>query len=215
LEKENHQQKYGYAKIKGCCQQAASNGFDWAWVDTCCTDKSSSAELSEAINSMIQWYQASQRVTHTWKMCHPEKILLKAAPHFEPAIASHVAGRCYSLRYSLLRAVTGIEEKVLGNPRMSLPRLLAACKFSWAAQRKTTRVEDTAYCLLGLLGVNMPLLYGEGEKAFIWLQEAVIGSSSDISLLAWGFRLPWEVIAELESDSVFANSPIAFSEWPQ
>ena len=54
LEKENHQQKHGYAKIEGCCKQAASDGLDWAWIDTCCIDKSSSAELSEAINSMFQ-----------------------------------------------------------------------------------------------------------------------------------------------------------------
>src|SRR4051812_49079821 len=49
--------KEGYEKIKTCCSVARANGFEYAWVDTCCIDKTSSAELSEAINSMYRWYQ--------------------------------------------------------------------------------------------------------------------------------------------------------------
>lgn len=149
-----------------------------------------------------------------WTLIFSENMYRKRSKR-KYAGAANIAGEDDSLCCSLLRAVTDIEEKVLKSPRISLPRISAACKLSWAAQRKTTRIEDTAYCLLGLLGVNMPLLYGEGEKAFIRLQEAVIGSSGDISLLSWGFRLPWEVIEELGSDSVLAKSPIAFSKWPQ
>ena len=51
--------KRGYAKIRSCCESAASDGFEYAWVDTCCIDKTSSAELSEAINSMYRWYRFS------------------------------------------------------------------------------------------------------------------------------------------------------------
>src|ERR1700712_1769807 len=50
----------GYSKVKGCCAQAALDGWAYAWADSCCIDKTSSAELSEAINSMFQWYQNSQ-----------------------------------------------------------------------------------------------------------------------------------------------------------
>lgn len=46
----------GYTKIKAFCEVARQLNLDWAWVDTCCIDKSSSAELSEAINSMFRWY---------------------------------------------------------------------------------------------------------------------------------------------------------------
>ena len=56
---------------------------------------------------------------------------------------------------------------------------------SWAAKRETTRIEDTAYCLLGIFGVNLPLLYGEGDRAFIRLQEEVLKTRNDLSLLAW------------------------------
>jgi len=45
----------GWSKIFNCCRLAASDGFEWVWIDTCCIDKSSSAELSEAINSMFAW----------------------------------------------------------------------------------------------------------------------------------------------------------------
>ncbi|MCJ1239951.1 hypothetical protein MMC14_007950 [Varicellaria rhodocarpa] len=56
---------------------------------------------------------------------------------------------------------------------------------SWAAKRETTRIEDIAYCLLGIFGVNLPLLYGEGERAFIRLQDEIVRNSDDLSLLAW------------------------------
>ena len=49
--------KAGYDKIRFCAQQAANDGLQYFWVDTCCIDKSSSAELQEAINSMFRWYQ--------------------------------------------------------------------------------------------------------------------------------------------------------------
>lgn len=52
-------QKTGFAKIKSACAQARADGFDYIWVDTNCIDKSSSAELSEAINSMFAWYKKS------------------------------------------------------------------------------------------------------------------------------------------------------------
>ena len=50
----------GYAKIGGCCTQARKDGWEYAWIDSCCIDKTSSAELSEAINSMYQWYTDAQ-----------------------------------------------------------------------------------------------------------------------------------------------------------
>jgi hypothetical protein len=56
---------------------------------------------------------------------------------------------------------------------------------SWASKRVTTRPEDVAYCLLGIFGINMPLLYGEGDKAFLRLQEEIIKTSDDHSIFAW------------------------------
>ncbi|KAM7218684.1 hypothetical protein V8F06_006003, partial [Rhypophila decipiens] len=60
-----------------------------------------------------------------------------------------------------------------------------AVKLSWASFRETTRVEDRAYSMLGLLGINMPLLYGEGEKAVVRLQQELIRNYNDETILAW------------------------------
>lgn len=58
----------GFEKIQHCAEQAKIDGIDFFWVDTCCIDKSSSAELSEAINSMFRWYQNLRSATPTSSM---------------------------------------------------------------------------------------------------------------------------------------------------
>src|SRR5437763_1941751 len=60
-----------------------------------------------------------------------------------------------------------------------------AVKMSWASSRETTRIEDSAYCLMGLFGINMPLLYGEGRNAFIRLQLEILKVSDDETIFAW------------------------------
>ena len=71
--------KAGYVKIERFCDQARSNGFQHAWIDTCCIDKTSSAELSEAINSMYRWYQNAE-VCYTYLSdVHTETILEDAS----------------------------------------------------------------------------------------------------------------------------------------
>jgi len=80
--------------------------------------------------------------------------------------------------------VTRIQEKVLRNSATA-SRASVARRMSWASGRKTTRVEDLAYSLLGIFDVHMPLLYGEGDKAFLRLQEEILKDSDDQSLFAW------------------------------
>jgi hypothetical protein len=67
-----------------------------------------------------------------------------------------------------LASITGIDTRTLLDPT-TLSSASVARRMSWAAKRQTTRIEDVAYCLMGIFDVNMPLLYGEGEKAFIRL----------------------------------------------
>jgi hypothetical protein len=59
LEDGGAPEKPGYQKILRCCEEAARDGFSYTWADTCCIDKTSSSELSEAINSMYRWYQGA------------------------------------------------------------------------------------------------------------------------------------------------------------
>lgn len=47
--------KQGWRKLRYAVDQAERDGYRYVWIDTCCIDKTSSAELSEAINSMFFW----------------------------------------------------------------------------------------------------------------------------------------------------------------
>jgi hypothetical protein len=81
-----------------------------------------------------------------------------------------------------------------------LSQFSVAQRMSWACRRQTTRVEDEAYCLLGLFGVNIPLLYGEGKRAFFRLQEAIMSDSDDQSIFAWTTERPKE-----QSDPLYSK----------
>ncbi|ORY09411.1 heterokaryon incompatibility protein-domain-containing protein [Clohesyomyces aquaticus] len=290
LATEDHKRKHGYRKIEGCCQAADEQRIQYVWVDSCCIDKSSSAELSEAINSMFKWYEISKvcfiyledvpaaldpfdmdsafRKSRWWTRGWTLQELLAShhtiffdstwARVFTPEMSNYLFKRTVlpnrseavekrpkpksedgiqklmeqmtkrpqpqsedgiqkvmeQIRYGLVTEITGIPGAVLAK-ELPLSSVSAACKFAWASQRMTTRTEDKAYCLMGLLGVNMPLLYGEGDQAFVRLQEAVISRSDDISLLAWGYGLNWEDIEELGYDKILARSPSSFREYPK
>ena len=85
-----------------------------------------------------------------------------------------------------LNEVTGISESTLRLEK-DIPHSSVAERLSWAANRRTTRPEDIAYCLLGLFGITLPLSYGEGgESAFYRLQEEIIKTTVDASIFVWG-----------------------------
>jgi hypothetical protein len=242
--------KAGYQKIKFTCDQALRDGLDFAWVDTCCIDKSSSAELSEAINSMFNWYSDSSQCyafledvfasqaeldlpksrwfTRGWTL---QELIAPGKVTFYDGTWTTFGNR--QILATTISDITGIDLAVLGdsiinreNPfRRTAYRsesLRAACvakKMSWASSRVTTRREDIAYCLLGICGINMPLLYGEGDRAFVRLQEEIIRSDSDDSILAWRLSdkatifSPQElepVLDEVRYGSLLAESPEVF-----
>ncbi|KAI0412045.1 heterokaryon incompatibility protein-domain-containing protein [Xylaria grammica] len=198
--------KEGYRKVDYCCKQALKDGYDWAWVDTCCIDKTSSAELSEAINSMFKWYQdaavcyayladvpdgveedallpalsRSRWFTRGWTL---QELLAPRDVVFFSQNWQTITTKLDSVE--MLSTITSIERVYLeGDP---LDDASAAKKMSWAAKRETTRLEDNAYCLLGIFDVNMPLIYGEGKKAFKRLQEEIMKANpEDHTLFAWG-----------------------------
>jgi hypothetical protein len=83
-----------------------------------------------------------------------------------------------------LCSITGIDSGILSHTR-DMRSISVAKRMSWASKRITTRIEDRAYCLLGLFDISMPMLYGEGEKSFIRLQEEIMKESNDESLFLW------------------------------
>ncbi|KAL1838932.1 hypothetical protein VTJ49DRAFT_2063 [Mycothermus thermophilus] len=203
------EQKAGYAKIAYACSQAQKDGLDYLWADTVCIDRHSSAELSEAVNAMYGWYEraavcyayledvhfddytegyltwndlfaASRWFTRGWtlqELLAPRKVVFYAQ-----------GWRLLGTKSSLVKSVskiTGIDELTLLDPALVRTASVAQ-RMSWAAHRSTTRPEDIAYSLMGLFDVNMPVLYGEGENAFLRLQEEIIKRSDDHSIFAWG-----------------------------
>ncbi|KAK3934636.1 vegetative incompatibility protein HET-E-1 [Diplogelasinospora grovesii] len=215
----------GFSKVIACCKQARHDGLPYVWVDTVCIDKSSSAELSEAINSMFTWYEKaevcyvhlsdvvdrpantkidvfdqmrrSRWFTRGWTL---QELLAPANVVFYSN-----AWNCLGTKRALtaiITAVTGIDESCLHKTKR-LSQYSIAQRMAWAANRTTTREEDIAYCLLGIFGINMPLLYGEGSKAFRRLQEEIIKVSDDHSILAFN--------TELSEGTLLAHHPRVFA----
>jgi hypothetical protein len=187
------QELKGFAKIAHCARQAEAEGLLYCWIDTCCIDKKSSAELSEAINSMFTWYQSarvcyayledvvapfpardppesydewessfiqSQWFTRGWTL---QELI---APRFVRFYSRDWASLGGTERHAeLISEYHGIDSGILTGST-SLDGFTVAEKMRWASCRQTTRPEDIAYCLLGIFDANMPLMYGEGPKAF-------------------------------------------------
>lgn len=213
--------KRGFHKIEMSCQRARRDGYWYIWIDTCCIDKTSSAELSEAINSMFTWYQRAgicyaylEDVSGSFaalpdladgnSLSNPEeRQLMRSEFAFSrwftrgwtlQELISPAEVKFYNRSYGfigskrslayLINRITGIDEGLLLGEQ-PIQAFCIARKMSWAAKRRTTREEDIAYSLLGIFDVNMPLLYGEGTRAYRRLQEEIIKQSSDESIFAW------------------------------
>ncbi|KAI0713312.1 heterokaryon incompatibility protein-domain-containing protein, partial [Earliella scabrosa] len=234
------------AQFRAC---ALADGYDWIWIDSCCIDKSSSAELSEAINSMYKWYastsqcyaylhdvddaddprerrsefRASKWFTRGWtlqELIAPSTVTF-LTKNWRPIGTKHTLA-------GVVREITGIDVGILKGTE-SLEVVSVARRMSWAARRKTTRVEDEAYSLMGMFDIHMPAIYGEGRRAFLRLQEEILKQYPDDTLFAWGDALSLitsETIKLLtHSDNppdyhgqLFAPSPASFESagelWP-
>ncbi|KAK4449018.1 HET domain-containing protein [Podospora aff. communis PSN243] len=237
------QLKAGYVKIWRLCERAVEDGLQFAWIDTCCIDKTSSAELSEAINSMFKWYKdsavcyayladveplstipayelesdgwsegrrrqlsASRWFTRGWtlqELIAPVNVEFLAQDWSEMGTKRSLIGA--------LSKITGIRRRILESSN-HVYGASAAERMSWAAERTTTREEDAAYCLFGIFGVNLPLLYGEGWRAFSRLQHEIFRTTEDYTLFAWSWCQDGPQSREsLRTGSVLALRPAAFS----
>jgi hypothetical protein len=188
--------KAGSNKIRFCGEQARRDGLQYFWVDTCCINKSSSAELSEAINSMFCWYRESTKcyiylldVLRTavntddlvWESAFRKSRWFTRGWTLQELIApisvefflkeGELLGDKSILEQHVCE-ITGIPAKALqGSP---LPNFSIAERMSWAEQRKTTCEEDKAYSLLGIFDISIPVIYSEGrEKALKRLREEI------------------------------------------
>ena len=180
--------KAGYRKILFCGEQATCDKLQYFWVDTCCIDKRNLNELSRAINSMYRWYQNAVKCyvfmsdVSTSGMTNPEshqstweaafrksrwftrgwtlqELLAPASVEFF-SLQHQRLGNKQSLERQI-HEITGIPTEALqGHP---LNHFSVTKRMAWAENRETTEEEDGAYCLLGIFGVFMSLIYGEGK----------------------------------------------------
>ncbi|KAI0518308.1 HET-domain-containing protein [Xylaria bambusicola] len=210
---DSYLNRFGYWKILKACLLARKDGLKFLWVDTNCIEKTSSAELSEAINSMYAWYRSSA-------VCYAylSDVYIKDPTYdgtgdlrgdsLESFRRSRWFRRGWTLQEllaprkvrffshdwtfigtkkemaSLLEEITRVDKKYLLYAQ-DIRSASIAQRMAAVADRTTTRPEDIAYCLLGLFNVNMPLLYGEGAMAFVRLQEEIMKVSDDHSIFAW------------------------------
>ncbi|OBZ69667.1 hypothetical protein A0H81_10442 [Grifola frondosa] len=169
----------GYSKVSHACAKAVEDGFDWIWIDTCCIDKTSSAELSEAINSMYAWYRdaavcyAYLDDVHSNDDCEARGSSFRRSRWFTRGwtLQELIAPRrvvFFSRGWTDIGTRAGLVDTIETITRvhrlvlLKVPvKLSIAARMSWAAGRETTRVEDRAYSLMGIFGVNMPAIYGE------------------------------------------------------
>jgi tetratricopeptide (TPR) repeat protein len=214
-------EKTGYKKLQFCGTQAAKDGLEFFWIDTCCIDKSSSAELTEAINSMFRWYSDAA-------MCYV--YLSDVSTGNQPSLhTSRWFTRGWTLQELLAPATVeffSAEGNLLGDKVSmmdqicNITRIPAAAlqgdldpntftvdeRLSWAENRITKRSEDAAYSLLGLFGVHLPLIYGEGRaNAFLRLRREMDLKSGILSQRIF-FNTPFRRDADfIDRGTIFDN----------
>ncbi|KAK6849476.1 hypothetical protein PG995_013309 [Apiospora arundinis] len=225
--------KPGYAKLKGAIDLAREN-YRYLWVDTCCIDKTSSSELSEALNSMFEWYRRAKvcyvyvsdySLSHgaydkkgkgpfvlgqsrwfrrSWTL---QELIAPSHVVFYSREWKRIGAKTDTTLCQTIASITGISPGVLLEPD-GYKAASTAQRMSWAASREATRGEDHAYSLFGIFEINMAPLYGEGpERAFRRLQEEIIRTNTDDSILAW---LPSDESSDPRLPSALAPSPKCF-----
>ncbi|KAH7327105.1 hypothetical protein BKA65DRAFT_62245 [Rhexocercosporidium sp. MPI-PUGE-AT-0058] len=203
LQKGIGTKKAGYEKIRFCGERARGDGLKYFWVDTCCIDKSSSTELAEALNSMFRWYRDAARCyvylldvsavkqkagdtstectwesafrdsewfTRSWTL---QELLALCAVEFFSQQGKRLGDK--EILGRQIQEVIGIPISALEGAPLS--QFSIEERLSWAENRQTTRPEDKAYSLLGMFGIHLLPIYGEGkEHAFRRLKKEIQNS---------------------------------------
>ncbi|KAI0098181.1 heterokaryon incompatibility protein-domain-containing protein [Nemania sp. FL0031] len=245
IENDIYKQK-GWAKLKRYCDRAARDGWDWAWMDTCCIDKTNPADTQEAINAMFRWYQ-NAGICYTYledvdANTALDRLSLTSGSSImsldldtisgkdnvaDPASFPHMILSSLLIKAKWFTRGWTLQELLappylvfvdcawrrIGTREHWTPEIKKACRIeakhlsgfnpadytscsiamrlSWASNRETTVEEDETYSLLGLFGISLPLIYGEGRlRAFNRLQRELITVYNDDSIFAWKALLP-------------------------
>jgi hypothetical protein len=203
LRNNNGKNKAGYEKIRFCAQQAELNNLRYFWVDTCCINKADHVELQDAINSMFRWYQNARRCyvylsdvssaeqepssQLTWELAFRASRWFTRGWTLQELLAP-LTVEFFSQEGRPLGDKRTLEQQIHETTGITIPALRGIHlreidveeRLSWINGRQTTRPEDKAYSLLGIFGIFMSLIYGEGEEnAFKRLRRKVDKSTRD------------------------------------
>lgn len=184
-----YRDRAGYVKLKFCGEQAAKDGLQHFWVDSCCIKKSSDAELSESLNSMFRWYRRAEscyvylsdvsirkrkgrneNYRDKWEQAFRQSRWFTRGWTLQELLAPlsveffFKEGNRIGDKQSLEQQIHEITRVPISALRGSaLSHFSAEQKFDWAKNRQTTREEDWAYSLLGIFEIAMPVTYEEGR----------------------------------------------------
>ncbi|KAK7462337.1 hypothetical protein VKT23_007938 [Stygiomarasmius scandens] len=186
--------KSGYRKILNACEQARLDNLDYLWIDTCCINQEDQGDVHRNIKSMFAYYQnsricyaylfdilgpgnnlgSSQWFDRAWTL---QELIAPPDVFFFNHSWLYVGRR--SQRPREIGNVTGIPNAVLrGDVRVH--DVDVAERMSWSILRESTRPQDRAYCLLGILGVSIEPDYSENVlTAFDRLQSAFVRQYPD------------------------------------
>ena len=178
--------KAGYRKLEFCAERAACDGISYFWIDTCCIDKTSSTELTEAINSMYKWYQnatkcyvymsdvlaldgnGSSVAECEWQSAFQNSTWFTRGWTLQELIAPTVV-EFFSAEKRLLGNKKSLEQQIHERTKIPVDALKGNLlqfditeRMSWATNRQTTHEEDAVYCMFGIVNVHMSPIYGEG-----------------------------------------------------
>jgi hypothetical protein len=209
--------KSGWEKLQGFCRKAIDHGCEFAWSDTCCIDKTSSAELDESIRSMFRWYRNSHMcialLSETAGLDALQSQAYEKAAKVDPwflrgwtlqELLAPTQIKFYgknwqpfvSLRTSNDRFNQHIMHPISKITHIPLKDLESFSpgtnrvpeKMLWASRRRTTRIEDIAYCLIGIFDVSLMIAYGEGNRAFFRLMEEILKRYDKWDVFLWSGR---------------------------
>ncbi|KAG2354047.1 hypothetical protein BDR07DRAFT_638530 [Suillus spraguei] len=199
----------GIAKLRSFCKVARDAGYGWAWMDTCCIDKTNNSELQESVNSMFVWYrhsaltivylcdvspssQPGALATSVWNergWTFQELVASKVVIFYQKDWSLYLGDRSTNHKESPtimkeLEDATSIDPQALLTFRPGMSE--ARKKLQWASKRVTTKQEDVAYSLFGIFGITLPVIYGERkQRALGRLLQEIVAQSGDISVLDW------------------------------
>jgi hypothetical protein len=198
-------------KLQMFCKIVRDSVFHWAWSDTCCINKADHFVLQEALVSMFKWYEGSSVTivqlrgvrfpskrgdlvrsiwnTRAWTFqeYHASKVVRFYTEDWKPYLNLDIPNHKESPEIiSEMEEATGVSARALMALRPGLNDIRE--KLRLASTRQTTRVEDSAYSLLGIFSIPISVVYGEGDKALGRFLAQLLTNSGDTNILAWTGR---------------------------